>query len=391
MLPYKQYQRLRDNEDRIRILDGDIQKPQLGLSENTMSEIQSTATIYIHSASSINLRRPLPSIATSVIEPSLQLAEIALASPQLQTFAYISTAYANAHLHNLHTGIETPVSEAIHPLRSSGGDSTALEYEDLLNSGTTPEYTHHSFPFPYAYAKHLTERLLIQKFSSHAKGSPSLLILRPSIIGPALREPFPYYEIRSSAPATSVCVAFLASLSLNMRFASRFPDPFNQSNFDEVPVDIVVNRLLMHLSRRTEGCVHAVAGQRARRSFASVWEKAMSVRRLPWTPRLVWKDVDWRDPKLHAVARAFVILGTSFLFEDAKVDRLWTDMTEQERSDFPLWLESPQQNEDMAMRKVAWRNVLQKWVAKNGMSDWVVDVLVKGSEDARKWWLLWLW
>ena len=117
----------------------------------------------------------------------------------------------------------------------------------------------------------------------------------------------------------------------------------------------------------------------------------MSVRRLPWTPRLVWKDVDWRDSRLHAVARAFVILGTSFLFEDAKVDGLWTDMTEQEKSDFPLWLESPQQNEDMAMRKVAWRNVLQKWVAKNGMSDWVVDLLVKGSEDARKWWLLWLW
>ena len=146
MLPYKQYQRLRDNGERIRILDGDIQKPQLGLSNSTVSEIRSTITIYIHTASSTNLRRPLASIAASVIEPSLQLAEIALASPHLQTFAYVSTAYANAHLHALHTGIETPVSEAIQPLRSSGSDSTAQEYLDLLNSGTTPEYTHPRFP-----------------------------------------------------------------------------------------------------------------------------------------------------------------------------------------------------------------------------------------------------
>ena len=391
MLPYKQYQRLRDNGERIRILDGDIQKPQLGLSNSTICEIRSTITIYIHTASSTNLRRPLASIAASVVEPSLQLAEIALASPHLQTFAYVSTAYANAHLHSLHTGIETPVSEAIQPLRSSGSDSTALEYLDLLNSGTTPEYTHHSFPFPYAYAKHLTERLLTLKFSSHEKGSSSLLILRPSIIGPAHRDPYPYYEIRSSAPATSICAAFLASLSFNMRFASRFPDPYHQSTFDEVPVDIVVNRLLMHLSRRSTGCVHAVAGQRARISFASLWERAMSERRLPWIPRLVWKNVDWKDQGLHPIARAFVIVGTSFLFEDTKVDKLWKDMTEGEKKDFPLWSESGRGDQDKDMRVAAVREVLQKWVAKHGMSDWVVDVLLKNPGDSRKWWLLWLW
>ena len=136
MLPFQQYQRLRENEERIRIVDGDIEKPQLGLSADTISEIKATTTIYIHAASSTNLRRPLASIANSVIKPSLQLADIALASPHLHTFAYISTAYANADLHSLHTGIETPVSETIHPLRSGGTDTTALEYQDLLNTGT---------------------------------------------------------------------------------------------------------------------------------------------------------------------------------------------------------------------------------------------------------------
>ena len=66
-------------------------------------------------------------------------------------------------------------------------------------------------------------------------------------------------------------------------------------------------------------------------------------------------------------------------------------MTEREKKDFPLWLESPLVYEDPAQRKAAVRNVLQKVVAKYGMSEWVVDVLLKRSGDARKWWLLWLW
>ncbi len=85
-----------------------------------------------------------------------------------------------------------------------------------------------------------------------------------------------------------------------------------------------------------------------------------------------------------------MIVGTSFLFEDERVEGVWGGMGKGEREEFPLWLESPEQNEDKAMRKVGVRNVLQRWVRRKGLSEWVVDVLVKGSGDAGKWWLLWL-
>ena len=117
----------------------------------------------------------------------------------------------------------------------------------------------------------------------------------------------------------------------------------------------------------------------------------MSERRLPWIPRLVWKNVDWKDQGLHPIARAFVLVGTSFLFEDTKVDGLWKDMTDGEKKDFPLWSESSRGDQDKVMRIAAVRQVLQKWVAKHGMSDWVVDVLLRSPGDTRKWWLLWLW
>ena len=85
-----------------------------------------------------------------------------LGSERLDRFPYLSTTYANAHLHHLYQGVDTQVSERVYSLRSSGGDNTVLELDDLRNCGSTPEYSTHKFPFPYAYAKHFTERILLR-------------------------------------------------------------------------------------------------------------------------------------------------------------------------------------------------------------------------------------
>ena len=315
-------------------------------------------------------------MAASIVEPSLQLADIALNSPRMKQFAYISTAYVNSYLHHLHTGIDTFISEQIHSLRPGSGDSTLLEHQDLRSSGTTPEFSYHNFPFPYAYAKHLTERLLLHRFSTQDRLS-SLLIVRPSIIGPALHEPYLFYEIRGSAPATGFLAAAITTPSLRIDFASRFPDPMRQSTFDEVPVDIVVNRILVHLSRRSSGIVHAVAGLCGRRSFRSAWEIAMSERRLPWNPRLVWRDVDWHSGCLHPIAHASVVVGTSFVFEDGRVDALWQDMDEAEKAVFPLWLQSPEQNGNPTLRRMGVRSQLERYFKKQGIPWILINLLVR--------------
>ena len=359
------------------MIAGDLKQARLALSDDVITELQSSTQIIVHSASSINLQRPLADVATSIVEPSLTLADIALQCPRLERFVYISTAYANSHLHALHSSDDTLVSERIYPLRSGGGDSTALELEDLRAAGTTPEYKSHNFPFPYAYAKHLTERTLLSRFAKHGKDD-QLLVVRPSIIGPALRDPYPYYEIRGSAPGTTFLAAAVVSPSFRISFCSRFQDPTRQSNIDEIPVDIAVNRILMHISHRSSGFVHAVAGQRGRRSFENLWAKAMSERRLPWWPSVRWRDVDWHaDEGLHPIAKAFKIFGTSFLFEDAKVQDVWSEMSDADKATFPLFLESPKQSGDMTMRRYEVRRHIERCLIKKGIPKLLIGFLIR--------------
>lgn len=360
----------------IFILGGDLSRPNLGLEEDTISHLKSDVNIYIHLACSISLRRPLHVIAKSIIDPTLELAKIALTSTSLERFVYISTAYANAHLHHLHQGVDTSVCERVYPLRAGGGDSTDLEWSDLRISGTTLEYEANNFPFPYAYAKHLIERLLLGLFEAEQR-SGSLLIIRPSILGPALRDPYPYYETRGSAPATNFLAAVIVSPSLRVAFSSRFGDPMRQSTLDEIPVDIAVNRILMHTSRSSSGIVHAVVGAPGRRTFQSLWEKAMSERRLPWHPRVVWLDVDWHSPVLHDIAHASVIMGTSYLFEDTKVNAIWSQMTEEERAIFPLFMGSVEELGEVVKRRGQVRHQLERWFSRKGFPAVLIDLLIR--------------
>ena len=375
VLPQECYEAVRKSSP-ITILEGDLTKKQLGLTDSTVSQLKACVNIYIHAGCSIKLRCPLPVIATSIVDPSIELGDIALKSTNLERFVYISTAYANSHLHHLHQGVETEVSERIYSLRKSGGDSTDLELDDLRAAGTTPEYASHKFPFPYSYAKHLTERVLTKKFDQHCRGS-SLLIVRPSIIGPALREPFPCYEIRGSAPATNVLAAFIGAPSMQIKLRSRFQDPMTESTLDEVPVDIVVNRILMHLYQESEGCVHAVAGVRGRHQFKTVWDFAMSERWFLWHPRAVWLDVDWHSPLLHDVAQAFVVMGTSYLFEDVKVNSVWRNMTENERQVYPLFKERPEKLEDLVKRRHNVKIQLGRWLTRKGMPLLMLRLIIR--------------
>lgn len=87
------------NEPRIHIFDGDVCKKDLGLNHATTQNLQQTIRVVIHAAYSMTLRHSLAQLVPVIIQGTLHAADFALGCASLDKFVYISTAYANSHLH----------------------------------------------------------------------------------------------------------------------------------------------------------------------------------------------------------------------------------------------------------------------------------------------------
>jgi thioester reductase-like protein len=165
----------------------------IGLASHDLALFRSRTNIILHSASSITLLSPLEKLVGPVVDATERLANIALECDPLESFIYVSSAYANAHLFaqtDRTSGVE--VQESLYPLHGSGSGHSTDEYlekewREVQKTGFSAAFRSHDFPWAYAYAKHLAERLLSRAFTSSSK---RLLILRPSIIEPA--QCFPY-------------------------------------------------------------------------------------------------------------------------------------------------------------------------------------------------------
>lgn len=244
---------------RITIVDGDIIAEKIGLSDEMWNTLEQTVNITIHSASSINLLSGLPKMSRSVIQPTLELAECSLKFRNLERFVYISIAYCNTHLWKLTEAADVPVQEDIYPLgqEKDSGQQALEAWNEVQTTGTSHEYRSYDFPFAYAYAKHLTERLITHKFNKHDI-SNKLLIIRPSAIAPAIELPYQGFSSPASTPSTVLAASIVLYPGRHMVIAGRCQDPWKETTMDEVPVDVVVDRLLIHTAFATSGCIHAV-------------------------------------------------------------------------------------------------------------------------------------
>ncbi|KAJ7476564.1 hypothetical protein FB451DRAFT_1557407 [Mycena latifolia] len=152
--------------------------------------------------------------------PTLELAQLASRFKNLGGFVYISTACANSFLPD---GI---VEERIY-----AGSYPEQQLSEILETGSAVQSLP-KFIWPYVFAKHLTERLLLSR-------SPQLpLFIRPG-----------------SSPVATFLRAYMAASDTGVVHVSpRHPAGAN------VPDEIVVaNLILLHAMHATTGVVHARA------------------------------------------------------------------------------------------------------------------------------------
>ncbi|PLB44980.1 male sterility domain-containing protein [Aspergillus steynii IBT 23096] len=348
-LPPKYIDCLHDPE-LVTVIQGDIISPDLGASETELQLVRDHANIVIHAASSINLGHSLKSLANPIIHASQNVAKFALECPELESFVYVSTAYANSFLYPESKNCDPRVEEAIYPLGRGRETNLRHEWMQVQKYGHSMEFGTYNFPWPYGYAKHLAERLVTALFAKSNK-SLQLLIVRPSVIGPAQSFPYPGFSVPRSTPTTLLAAGLVLSPSFTMQMSSRSNKPETQSSIDEVPVDVVVDRLLCHLAMGTVGPIHAVTGKRKSFTFRTFWEEAIPLRRIPWVPRKAWLDVDWRSPELNTLARIYVIYAASYDFSDERTIRLSENMGEKEKIGLQLFRAGNGQEVGLASRE----------------------------------------
>lgn len=360
----------------------------------------------IHAASSINLKHSLSRLAPIVIQGTLHAADFALGCSSLRRFTYISTAYANSHLHYQNPSMIPHISERIHPVGNETDPCLDAETEwlDLQVSGTTPQYETTPFPFAYAYAKHLTERLLTNKFrldpaslpetqtspasssstldsiASSPNNAPKLLIVRPSIIGPAETSPAPGWQIATSAPVTGLLAFFLLTPATRLTFYSALSTPDHDALIDEVPVDIVANRIIRHTAAGTAGIVHANRELARCHSFGTYVRAIQRLRRLPWDSRVVW-DRDAAPAKLCKVSRLYQVSGCTFDFDDGRTRGVWGEMDEEARAAFPLFAVEKygmacgkRKEPDLSSRDDAFRELSRMYFKRKQWPHWVLPL-----------------
>lgn len=336
-------QRLIDNSC-MTILDGELgDTATMDLPDETLQLLKASVHIIIHAAASIQLKNSLRELSYTVIAPTLCLTQYALKFPNLEKFVLLSTAYANAHLWTTSTLPDVAVDEQVYPLNKDADKDSEAPYHSAPNAwrqvqatGSSDEYDAHDFPWPYAYAKHLAERLVLSK-ASEQNAQDKILIIRPSVVGPADQYPYHGFTTAYATPSTACAAAYALHPGRKIVLASRCGNPSRDATVDEVPVDVVADRLLVHTALGTGGCVHAVSGVDGRLRIEEWWDAFRKERRLPWALRPVWAAEDWHAKDLHHIAREFKIIGTSFAFAEGKTVDVAARLGAEERDGLNLF------------------------------------------------------
>ncbi|KAF7356320.1 Fatty acyl-CoA reductase [Mycena venus] len=234
---------------RVELLVGDVREKHLGLDPGVLNELAESVTLVIHCAANISLLASLNDTIRDNCLPTLELAKLASGFKNLSRFVYVSTAYVNIFLP------AGSVEEKIYETRDA-----EKQLAEILETGSASASDVEDFPTPYTFAKHLTERLL---FLRHPR--LALLIFRPTFIGPAISQPFPYYQRDGSVPASTLIEKFM-EFGISKQILSHLHGATNI--LDEIPVDLAANLLLLHCMHGSTGPVHACAQSYIPRTFS---------------------------------------------------------------------------------------------------------------------------
>ena len=287
--------------DRLVLVVGDMTKPQFGIDDTVYAEMVAEVQIVLHAAANISLKAPLQKVVADNCIPSLELARLATSFRKLESYVQVSTAYANTCLP------EGLVLEKIYEL----GDPEA-ELLEIQAKGTTKYLK--QFAWPYAYSKHLMERLLLKRYPELP-----MMLVRPTTVGPAVKEPFEFYGPEGSMPIDTMYSRMMWPIGGLDVWHAASGSTSGSNNWDEVPVDVIANLMLLHVMLNTRGVVQLGSLNYIPKTFDTM---VVDLRRsLPpsWLPKIPTTVFTTDRSKRQGQLAEFYQIGTTdWTFDNGK-------------------------------------------------------------------------
>lgn len=298
--------------EKVRVMEGDVHAPALGLSDEELSELSREVDIVIHSAASVVFDAPLDAAVDSNVRGTLGLLKLARDWEKKPLFMHVSTAYVSGVQEGLvrekPPGTRTPNETSLDPGEEVRNlDAIVAEVEEaskertltshfrtearqelgmvgeeqevderleqlrrawvreLLVERGTERARDLGWHDVYTFTKSLAERMVLRE-----RGDTPLVILRPAIIESSDAEPYPGW-IQGSRMADPIIMAFAKGV------LREFPgDP--ESLIDIVPVDHVVNAILASgiLRPREPEVFHVASGERNPLRYRDLYDHVRS-------------------------------------------------------------------------------------------------------------------
>jgi len=218
-----------EKQNLVHVIEGDVTKPNVGLSIEDADEVCSKLRIthVVHCAASVSFTQTLKDAAVSNITSSLNLQSLTgRLSKKSAQYIHISTAFVHGGLTG--TACE-PLPEQLHSL--DGYDAAEL-YQSMLGTEFLASVAMNELGFPntYTFSKCICEHLLARN------KNVSTVVLRPSIVGPAVQQP---YEGWAGDKPTTIVAAACLYMSYQWNLWC-----FGDHRVPYIPVDIVSKNVI---------------------------------------------------------------------------------------------------------------------------------------------------
>ncbi|GBP48658.1 Putative fatty acyl-CoA reductase CG5065 [Eumeta japonica] len=209
--------------DKLVALWGDITEPDLGLTREAISMMDSVSIVF-HTAATVKFDEELSlAVKLNILAP-MMLMKICKQLPNIEAFIHVSTCYGNCEL--------TEIEEKVYP--PPGDLKSLLAACECLSPEMLHELTDKfigSKPNTYTYTKAMCEHAILQN-----AGSYPIAIFRPSIVTAALQHPMPGWVDNLNGPTGLIVGAgkgVLRSMHCTRNYVA-----------DLIPVDVAIDALI---------------------------------------------------------------------------------------------------------------------------------------------------